>query len=82
MAGAVVRFLRTGWPVVIPLYDARQCPECCALVAGKASRRNHERWHAELEDLLDRQAEGEPGGYVVGGDDWSVSMISGGEAGE
>jgi hypothetical protein len=75
-----VRFLRTGWPVVIPLYDARQCPECCALVAGKAARRAHESWHNELDEAVDGPAEAEdPGGFVVGGPGWSVAQITGPE---
>jgi hypothetical protein len=78
-----VRIFRHGWPVIIPLYDARMCPECCCLVAGKAPRRNHERWHTELENALERPPEStDPGGYVVGGEGWSVASITGGEAPE
>ena len=78
-----MRIFRHGWPIIIPLYDARQCPECCCLVAGKTPRRNHERWHAELENALERPPEStDPGGFVVGGEGWSVASITGGEAPE
>lgn len=63
-----MKILRRAWPIIIPLYDARQCPECCALVSGKAPRRAHEQWHRELDDLINGTEEDtdEPGGYVIG----------------
>jgi len=62
-----IRVLRRGWPIIIPLYDARECPECCALVAGKQPQRAHEEWHRDLDAALDGdQPETEPDGYVIG----------------
>src|ERR1700679_3370664 len=33
------------WPLTIPIYDSRQCPECGALCVGKGARRDHQAWH-------------------------------------
>lgn len=61
-------WFKRAWPLVIPIYDARQCPDCCALVAGKAAQRAHEAWHAQLADQLEEEPAEvtDPGGYIVG----------------
>ena len=33
---------RGAWPVVVPMYRLRQCPDCGALVLGKQGQRLHE----------------------------------------
>lgn len=75
-----MKLFRRDWPVVIPLYDARQCPECCALVSGKAPRRIHEQWHRELDELFsDGEQEREPDGYVIGNGPLPASVRGGGD---
>jgi hypothetical protein len=39
------------WPLVIPIYDGRMCPECGALCVGKKSRRAHLGWHIQRTDF-------------------------------
>lgn len=41
------------WPIVMPLYDGRQCPMCSAIVLGWKAQELHENEHnarAEWED--------------------------------
>jgi hypothetical protein len=33
------------WPVVIPIYDGRRCPDCSALVSGDIGQETHRAWH-------------------------------------
>jgi hypothetical protein len=33
------------WPVVIPIYDARSCIDCGALVSGDKGQDLHRAWH-------------------------------------
>ena len=55
------------WPVVIGLYDARECPWCGALVIGKRGQRFHQGWHDDLDtDLHGEETAPDPGGYVIG----------------
>lgn len=58
-----VVFRRDKWPVVVPMYQLRQCPECAALVRGAEGQKGHQEWHDwdgadETEPALD--------GYVIG----------------
>jgi len=39
------RVLRRKWPVVVPMYQLRQCPHCAALVKGPHGQRTHDLWH-------------------------------------
>jgi len=73
-----VKLLRRGWPVIIPLYDVRECPECCALVSGKPAQRLHEQWHRELDEALGEVEEApEVGGYVIGNGPLPASVRGG-----
>jgi len=61
-----VKLFRRGWPIIIPLYDVRECPECCNLVSGRVAQRLHEEWHRELDRALGEVEElPEPGGYCI-----------------
>ena len=56
---------RHKWPVVVPMYQLRECPECFALVCKSAGQRGHEEWH----ELARSELEDRPlTGYVVGMD--------------
>ena len=33
------------WPVVLPIYDGRQCPECHVPIIGHKARTKHTRMH-------------------------------------
>lgn len=33
------------WPVVIPIYDGRRCPDCGALVLADKGQELHRAWH-------------------------------------
>ena len=35
------------WPVVLPIYDGRQCPECHVPVIGQRAKAKHQRMHDE-----------------------------------
>jgi hypothetical protein len=35
------------WPLVVPIYDGRQCPECGALCVGVRARKVHQGWHTK-----------------------------------
>lgn len=55
-----------AWPVVVPMYKLRQCPECFALVLGWEGQEGHEAFdHGYSEDLSDDDAP-PLGGYVIG----------------
>lgn len=55
---STVRYHGRGarWRTVIPIYDARECPQCGALVSGAKSRIKHRNDHEILRtwqhDLL------------------------------
>ena len=60
----IYRYL-TGqsWPVVVPMYKLRQCPDCFALVLGWEGQEGHEAWHGDPGE------DDEPppiDGYVIG----------------
>lgn len=55
---------RGKWPVAIPLYDVRECPECRGLVRGWPGQWGHSEYHAEQEPELAEEPELD--GYVVG----------------
>jgi len=57
------RVLRRSWPVIIPLYDVRECPHCGHLVAGKYGQRAAEEWHRDL--LRGTDDDDEPDGYIL-----------------
>jgi hypothetical protein len=79
------RFFRLGWPVIIPLYDARECPECRALVCGRGPQREHERWHRDLHERLNDLDDTvdavvpELEGYIVGNGPLPASVRGGGD---
>jgi hypothetical protein len=39
------------WPLTVPIYDGRQCPECGALCVGKSARKDHQDWHMRRTDF-------------------------------
>lgn len=57
-----LRLRRGKWPVAIPLYDIRACPDCAALVWGWPGQWQHAEWHAGPEEELEPEVDG----YVVG----------------
>jgi hypothetical protein len=74
-----------GWPVIIALYDGRECPRCGALVCGPRAKRKHESYHREIDDAigeLDSSSEPEireAEGYIVGNGPLPASVRGGGE---
>lgn len=61
-----VRLKRNKWPVAIPLYDIRACPECASLVWGWPGQWQHAQYHADQEPELGEDEGSELDGYVVG----------------
>ena len=46
------------WPVVLPLYDGRACPECAAVVIGGAAAViAHRDWHEGWRQTQDETVE-------------------------
>lgn len=39
------------WPIVLPLYDGRQCPECSAVVFGWQAQQTHKTYHKRFAAL-------------------------------
>ena len=39
------------WPIVMPLYDGRQCPACSAVVLGWQAQQVHETHHREQDEF-------------------------------
>ena len=73
-------FTRSRWPVVIGLYDARQCPVCAAMVLGNTGQRAHQAFHDELEMAVEGPRDDgyeDPGGYVIGNGPLPVSVRGG-----
>jgi hypothetical protein len=68
-------FQRRKWPVVVPLYDLRRCPDCYSLVARGDGQDAHARWHEALEVAFaaaagDKEtAEQGPWSALIDGDD-------------
>ena len=79
-------FSRNRWPVVIGLYDARQCPQCGATVLSDPGQRVHQAWHDRLDEDLDTalglepESAPEPGGYVIGAGPLPASVRGGWES--
>jgi hypothetical protein len=58
---------RNRWPVAVPFYDLRPCPDCGALVHGDYGQLLHTDSHDALEQELRGEKEvPEVEGYVVG----------------
>jgi hypothetical protein len=64
---------REKWPVVMPIANGRQCPDCLAVVIGPEGQRGHGEWHQEIEERFNDLDSGRdprrgrvPSGYVVG----------------
>lgn len=55
-----------AWPVVVPMYKLRQCPECGALVLHWDGQELHEAWHEGDGAQLEDDEVPELGGYVIG----------------
>ena len=74
-----VRLKRNKWPVAIPLYDVRECPDCGGLVWGWPGQWRHAQYHADQEPEPDEGPELD--GYVVGQGmaPADVSIYDGGE---
>ena len=53
-----------AWPVVVPMYKLRQCPECFALVLGWDGQEGHEIWHQGGDEDYDDDAPID--GYIIG----------------
>lgn len=49
----VVLVERGKWPRALPHFDVRICPECGALVSGKAGQDLHQGWHEECDANAD-----------------------------
>jgi hypothetical protein len=43
---------REAWPVVVPMYRLRECPDCGALVLGKTGQRRHEMSGLHAETIV------------------------------
>lgn len=70
-------FTRARWPVVLPLYDVRECPDCGALVRGDKGQRLH---FAAMHEEIDYEEEAGPlDGYVIGNGPLPAEL-TGGEA--
>lgn len=39
------------WPIVLPLYDGRRCPDCAAVVLGWQSQQQHKQREAQFDAL-------------------------------
>lgn len=79
-----LRITLRSWPLIIGLYDGRECPDCGSLVCGKAAKRVHQRFHRDLEDQLGADDEPErelrePDGYVIGNGPLPASVRGGGD---
>ena len=55
-----------AWPVVVPMYKLRQCPECCALVLGWDGQDGHEAWHQGGDEDFRDDEDPPLSGYVIG----------------
>jgi hypothetical protein len=42
---APTRRVHHRWPLILQLYDGRQCPDCGAIVCGREARRIHREDH-------------------------------------
>lgn len=42
------------WHRVNNHMDARHCPKCGATVHGNHGQREHQKWHLDLQEVLDR----------------------------
>lgn len=38
------------WPVLLPLYDGRECPDCGAIVIGRHGKNLHREYHRHRDD--------------------------------
>src|ERR1700758_5488762 len=45
------------WPVVIPVYDGRRCPDCGALVLADKGQELHRAWHEAQADWQEQVRE-------------------------
>lgn len=66
-----------AWPVVVPMYKLRQCPECGALVLGWDGQNIHEAWHEGGDE--EEYEEEEVDGYVIGAGELPEELRGGSE---
>ena len=55
-----------AWPVVVPMYKLRQCPECFALVLGWDGQEGHEVWHQGGDEEFGEDDDPVLDGYIIG----------------
>lgn len=87
-----LRLFHDGWPLVIGLYDGRQCPRCGALACGKTARRLHRQDHADTDGRLleleramgiaEEEETRDPGGFIVGNGPLPASVRGGSDEDE
>jgi len=45
------------WPVRVPLWDARECPDCLSLVIGDSAQDKHRAYHEAIWQFQDETIE-------------------------